>query len=117
MVAIVIWFSLIPQPPHPPSFLGWDKSQHFIAYACLMYWFGMGFARRWRWVGFLIGLGIGLEFLQGWGGVRTFDLYDMLANTLGVLIGLCLLRSPLAHLLPAFDSLLAKRVGRYAPES
>ena len=32
-------------------------------------------------------MGIGLEFVQGALGYRTFDLFDMLANSLGVLIG------------------------------
>jgi VanZ family protein len=41
-----------------------------IAYACL--WIGMG---------------IGLEFAQGHLGYRSYEPLDMLANTLGVLIG------------------------------
>lgn len=37
---------------------------------------------------FLVGLGIVIEFLQPLGGHRFFELFDMLANTLGVLLGL-----------------------------
>jgi glycopeptide antibiotics resistance protein len=32
-------------------------------------------------------MGIGLEFAQGALGYRTYDLFDMCANTLGVLLG------------------------------
>jgi glycopeptide antibiotics resistance protein len=32
-------------------------------------------------------MGIGLEFTQGWLGYRTYDPFDMLANTIGVALG------------------------------
>ena len=32
-------------------------------------------------------MGIGLEFIQGWLGYRTYDPFDMLANTIGVALG------------------------------
>jgi glycopeptide antibiotics resistance protein len=35
-------------------------------------------------------MGVGLEFVQGWLGYRTYDVLDMAANTLGVLLGLAL---------------------------
>ena len=112
MVAVVAWLSLTPQPPQPPSFLGWDKAQHFAAYGGLMAWYGMSFARHWRWPLFLVGLGAGLECLQGLGGVRSFDPFDMLANTLGVAMGLALAQSPAGACLAAADALLARRIGR-----
>lgn len=90
MVATVCWLSLTPQPPEPPGFLAWDKAQHFIAYGALMFWFRQAFRRQWRWPVFLIGLGVGLEFLQGWSGLRTLDPLDMVANSLGVLLGLAI---------------------------
>ncbi|MDD5037496.1 MAG: VanZ family protein [Methylococcaceae bacterium] len=107
MVAVVVWLSLTPYPPQPPSFLDWDKAQHCVAYAGLMYWFGMSFVRHWRWPVFLIALGVGLEFLQGFGGIRTFDAFDMLANSLGVLIGLFMARSSMGQWLAVLDKALA----------
>ncbi len=34
-----------------------------------------------------IGMGVGLELIQGALGYRTYEVFDMFANTLGVLIG------------------------------
>jgi len=36
--------------------------------------------------GFIL-MGIALEFLQGMTGYRTFDVFDMIANTIGVALG------------------------------
>ncbi len=108
MVGTVVWLSLAPAPPQPPLLLAWDKAQHFAAYGCLMVWFGMSFARHWRWPAFLVALGVALEFLQGLGGIRNFDPGDMLANTIGVLAGLALLKTPLGASLAAVDGLLAR---------
>jgi len=110
MVLIVVWLSLMPSPPQLPSFLGWDKAQHVTAYAGLMYWFGVSFARHWRWPAFLLVLGIGLEILQGATGFRTNDPYDMLANFIGVVTGLFIIKTPLGHWLAAVDSFLASRL-------
>ena len=33
-------------------------------------------------------MGIALEFVQGWLGYRSFEVADMVANTIGVLLGL-----------------------------
>jgi VanZ family protein len=55
----MLWFCLL-----------YASSASRIAYACL--WIGMG---------------VGLEFAQGQLGYRTYEVYDMYANSLGVLIG------------------------------
>ena len=34
-----------------------------------------------------IALGVGLEFIQGALGYRTYEVFDIYANTLGVLLG------------------------------
>jgi VanZ family protein len=102
MVALVVVFSLLPQPPEPPL-ITWDKSQHLLTYGVLMFWFRIAFAERTIWVGFLVGLGITLEFLQACSGYRYFEYTDMLANTLGVLVGLLLAATPLATFLELLD--------------
>lgn len=116
LVATVIVLTLMPKPPRLPFFLlDWDKAQHLLAYAGLMFWFRQAFARRWRWIGFLIGLGVSLEYIQGWTGFRQFDYDDMLANSLGVLAGLLLAATPLGRLVPWLDRRLAPRLATVTP--
>lgn len=67
-----------------------------------MAWFGMIHRRassRWRYVALFIAIGVVLEFLQQWGGVRYFELTDMAANTVGVLLGWLWCRLPSGELL------------------
>jgi VanZ family protein len=106
MVAVVVWASLTDHPPEPPSLVAWDKAQHFIAYAVLMFWYRQAFAHHWRWPLFLVLLGIGLEILQTCTELRTAEPFDMVANTLGVGIGLLLASTPLGTLLAAVDARL-----------
>ena len=89
LAAAIVWLSLTPKPPDPGFSYG-DKLGHFAAYALLMFWFGalyraprarVAYALLW------VALGIALEFAQGAGGYRAYELADMAANTLGVLAG------------------------------
>lgn len=84
----MIWLSLTPHPPEPVSFAGVDKLEHLAAYGCLMLWFSVAYRGRARWIvaGWLIVLGVALEILQGWGGIRYFEYADMAANSSGVLL-------------------------------
>jgi len=110
MVAAVVWLSLTPEPPQPPTpWLAGDKAQHALAYASLTYWFRQAFPPHWRWPAFFLLLGIGLEFLQGLGGVRTLDPVDMVANGLGVCLGLALSRTPLGGLLSKVDAIVGAK--------
>lgn len=75
-----------------------------------MGWFGQLYvANRQQFVwalGFGV-MGVVLEFLQGWSGYRTFDVVDMLADALGVLLGWWLTRGWLAGVLSRVDRALA----------
>lgn len=68
----------------------WDKALHFAAYfgLCLMTTIAVRADRRALWwaVG-LVALGGALEIIQGFTG-RDADIFDELANTLGVICGL-----------------------------
>ena len=89
IAAIIVWLSLTPAPPHIDIEQG-DKLGHFLAYGTLMYWFCLLYKRRATRIAYAslwIAMGVGLEFVQGQLGYRTYELYDMFANTLGVLIG------------------------------
>ncbi|MEW6561876.1 MAG: VanZ family protein [Pseudomonadota bacterium] len=97
-VVTVIWLSLTPHPPEPLNFDGVDKLEHLTAYGCLMLWFCVVYCGRARLIAglLLVTLGIVLEILQGWGGVRYFEYADMVANSTGVLLGVWLASAPLA---------------------
>ena len=85
----IVWLSLTPSPPSV-GFEYSDKLGHFVAYGALMYWFCQLYASRTARLGYAIGfaaMGVALEFIQGALGYRTFEMADMIANTLGVLLG------------------------------
>jgi VanZ family protein len=93
-VAIV---TLMPRPPRLDlPLLSWDKAQHFLAYAILAW----SFLQAWEgshavfWILFLVVVGVLLEVLQGLMGVRSMEVFDMLANSLGVLLGFLLWKTP-----------------------
>ena len=90
MMLTVAILTLMPKPPRVNlPLLSWDKAQHSIAYAALMW----TFLRAWegshvlRWAIFLLVAGVALEILQPLIGVRFMEYSDMLANSLGVLLG------------------------------
>ena len=85
----IVWLSLTPSPPSVGIEYG-DKLGHFVAYGALMYWFCQLYASRSARLGYAVGfaaMGVALEFIQGALGYRTFEVADMIANTLGVLLG------------------------------
>lgn len=110
LVLVTVVSSLLPQPPTLPVILGWDKALHALAYLILMWWFRSVYGNHWRWPLFLLGLGVGLELLQGLSGIRTADLHDVVADGLGLLIGAALTRTPLGRALAWLDQVLARLV-------
>jgi len=89
LVIVVIIASLIPVPDVVNQLpQNTDKLQHFIAYFILMGWFVQIYhllSQRVRLaIGFIL-LGLLLEILQEFSGIRHADWIDMLANSLGVL--------------------------------
>jgi VanZ family protein len=89
LAAAIVVLSLAPQPPDLDVPHG-DKLGHFAAYSLLSFWFCWLYpARRSRlaYVAGWIAMGVALEFAQGATGYRHFELADMAANSLGVLLG------------------------------
>ena len=87
--AAIVWLSLTPSPPQVDVQFG-DKLGHFGAYGLLMFWFTRLYVQNATRAGHAIAfvaMGIGLEFVQGHLGYRTYDVIDMAANTIGVLLG------------------------------
>ncbi len=88
LVIAIFYLSLIPYPPEIATFEYGDKLKHFIAYFCLMAWFSQLYRPVMTRVGYMTGfiaMGILIEYLQSLTQSRTYEVYDMLANSLGVL--------------------------------
>ncbi len=88
-VALVIYLSLIPDPPSI-DVAGGDKLEHIAAYAVLMFWFahlGASVRDRSLTAVALVLLGVAIEFAQRATGYRDFEIADMVAGATGVLIG------------------------------
>ena len=67
-----------------------DKLGHFAAYGLLMLLFCQIYVLRKTRIAYALAftaMGIALEFLQGMTDTRTFDVMDMLANTIGIALG------------------------------
>lgn len=90
MALAIVVASLLPATDLP-SVRIWDKLEHSFAYFALAAWFG-GAVRPDRYLRLalaLVALGIAIEIAQGAMGFgRTADLRDVLANAVGVAMGL-----------------------------
>ncbi len=109
MLGAVVWLSLTGDPPASPDIPHIDKLEHLTAYAILMAWFGQIHTRTASQRAWLLGLalmGVAIEYLQGWSGLRYFEPADMLANGLGALLGYWFTRGPLAGTLARIELLL-----------
>ena len=87
--AAIVWLSLTPSPLEV-GIAHSDKMGHFVAYGWLMFWFAQLYQERGIRIAYaiaFIAMGIGLEFAQDRLGYRSFELFDMYANVLGVLLG------------------------------
>ncbi len=102
---------------NPPSSLSLnftlgDKVGHALAYAVLMGWFIQIFQHsvaRLILGALFIGMGVGLEFLQGMVPTRQFEVLDMAANTSGVLLAWLLASTFLGSVLVWFERLALPR--------
>ena len=87
--AAIVVLSLMPAPPDIDVPHG-DKLGHLAAYSVLTFWFcwlypawktRIAYAAGW------IAMGVALEFAQAATGYRSYELADIAANSLGVLLG------------------------------
>ena len=99
IAVVVAVLSLMPGR-HVPEVNVSDKFKHFAAFAMLAFWFGSIMVRPdLPLVGLaVVGFGGLIEIAQGMMGLgRHADWYDMLADTLGVLLGMALVLTPLGN--------------------
>ncbi len=89
LVGAIVWLSVTPSPPQVDIEQG-DKLGHLLAYALVMFWFAQLYAARPARIAYaalFIFMGVGLEFVQRGLGYRSFEVFDMLADSAGVLAG------------------------------
>jgi len=97
-VVIIAYLSFIPLDQlNLPKALSLDKIFHLGVYAILVLFFGFPlkpFSRPFYWsIGFTILFGLSIEFIQHYLiPNRRGDVYDVLANLLGVALGVILLK-------------------------
>jgi VanZ family protein len=102
LVSFLFWLCFIalnalalsPAPYLPPLEIlnWWDKAQHAIGFGTLAVLAALAYPHvsKLR-LGVLLCLqGVAIELLQHWGGYRFGDWQDALADTVGVVLGLCL---------------------------
>lgn len=88
LLAVISWLALTPAPP-PEAGLFWDKLNHFAAFASLAVAGFMGFQRRWVPVALgLLAYGGLIEVLQSFTPTRVGEWVDLLADGIGIALGL-----------------------------
>jgi VanZ family protein len=89
IVGLLWYLSLIPKPP-TFGIVNEDKIEHVLAYGGTMWWWAQLW-RRWpQRLALAIALtlmGVLIEHVQRWTGWRHYDVQDMIANGIGVLVG------------------------------
>ncbi|HEY8587315.1 MAG TPA: VanZ family protein [Rhodanobacter sp.] len=108
----VLWLALRPDPGFSLAFPDADKLLHAATFTGLMGWWGNVYmqrrARAWAAAGCLA-FGIVIELAQWLSPPRDADPVDVLADGLGILLALLLLRTPLANVLASLEVRLVHR--------
>lgn len=93
LLAVITVLALVPAPPERLS-TGWDKSNHLLAFGALAFtavWACWPQPRRWHClVAWLLAYGGGIEVAQSFLPPRSADLADVLADGMGIALGLAL---------------------------
>ncbi|MDH4393480.1 MAG: VanZ family protein [Aquabacterium sp.] len=88
LLAVVTWLALTPAPPSQAGLL-WDKLNHCAAFASLAVAGTLGFQRRWWAVALgLLAYGGPIEVLQAFTPTRVGEWADLLADGIGIALGL-----------------------------
>ena len=100
--------SLVPVPRLSPTFN--DKLIHFLIYFLLMTWFGQLQRQRVLLALGFVAMGFIIELLQGQTRYRTFEWYDLLANTAGIAVAWVCLMTPFGKMLSWLDRWLQRKM-------
>lgn len=107
LIILVIFLSLTSSPVEIDTKLPYqDKLFHVLAYFSLTFWFMQIYHIKHHvigWAIFFLSLGLLLEYLQSFDPERYSEVGDMVANTLGVMLGVGLSKTPLRYSLEKFE--------------
>jgi VanZ family protein len=91
LVAVILWLALSPMPPKTGD-TGWDKANHAMAFAALGFvsvWALWPRPRGWAWLVLaLLAFGGAIEIAQIFLPPREGDWWDLLADGVGIGLGL-----------------------------
>jgi VanZ family protein len=91
LLCVIAYLALSPAPPRQAD-LGWDKLNHWAAFAALSFSACMGFTRTRRnavlHLFFLLAYGGAIELAQTQIAGRSGEWADLLADTIGIIAGL-----------------------------
>ena len=91
LLVVITWLALTPAPPATIT-TGWDKSNHALAFGTLAFcsaWAVWPRPRQWGWLVLaLLAYGIGIEIAQSFLPPREADAMDVLADGVGIALGL-----------------------------
>ena len=87
---IIVFYLSLGKVSGPIDVAGIDKVYHLVTYCCLSIWF-LQLSKKLSFIisviVFFILMGVGLEFLQALTPYRMFEYNDMIANSIGVILG------------------------------
>lgn len=102
-IVVLVVLCLLPASDIPEVPNGWDKVEHAFAYMVLAFGAVQLFAARralFRAAVGLMLLGIAIEIAQGvFTATRSADVFDALADAVGIIIGIAAVRTPLRDFL------------------
>jgi glycopeptide antibiotics resistance protein len=113
LVGAAVFVCLVPAPDIPVTFDWGDKTFHMVGHGMLALYFAGLMPRNhwWKIFAFLLLLGIGIEIAQAYMAVgRHGDPRDVLANSIGAVLGLSAARMGLSR----WPDLAAWLLGRRA---
>lgn len=116
MIFVIITYiiCLIPIKSSGEGIPHFDKVIHFLIYFVLGFWFLLSFELKFLpkvLVG-LIAMGVSIELLQGLTPSRSFDYFDIMANSFGCFAGLFFAKNIFSELFIKIEGLLKKLLNK-----
>jgi VanZ family protein len=111
MMLFATWMALTPDPAIALSFTYGDKLLHAGTFCSLTGWWANIYRGRWARVWIALGclaFGVFIELAQWLNPPRDASGWDVLADGIGILVALLLLRTPLARLLADLEAAIER---------